>query len=269
MDRTRESVNRAIALTRLRRATYNTPSNSATLQPGCRQQPMAMPDSESRQPAVSIETHGCKLNQADSAALAAEFLEAGYRLASPGESADVCVVNTCTVTHVADRKARQALRSARRRNPQATVVATGCYAQRSPQDLKGLDQVDLVLGNTQKSGLVSLVGDWRDDTPAPCAAGSDAPLAGLSLVRTRAAVKIQEGMQIRPTVPTASSPKYAAGSAAYRLAGSSLRSNAILPTATRRSSSPARNSARTASTWRGLTSKAWSLGFSMRPDWPV
>ena len=153
-----------------------------------------MPDSESRQPAVSIETHGCKLNQADSSALAAEFLEAGYRLAAPGESADVCVVNTCTVTHVADRKARQALRSARRRNPRATVVATGCYAQRSPQDLKGLDQVDLVLGNTQKSGLVSLVGDWRDDTPAPRAAGSDAPLAGPSLVvRTRAAVKIQEG----------------------------------------------------------------------------
>ena len=82
-------------------------------------------------PTVAIETHGCKLNQADSGVLASELTQAGFRLVGEDESADVYLVNTCTVTHVADRKARQALRAARRRNPNATVVATGCYAQRS------------------------------------------------------------------------------------------------------------------------------------------
>ncbi len=81
-------------------------------------------------PAVYIETHGCKLNQADSQALALRFAQVGYRLVDAPGQADVHVVNTCTVTHVADRKARQALRSARRTNPAAVVVATGCYAQR-------------------------------------------------------------------------------------------------------------------------------------------
>ena len=87
-------------------------------------------------PAVAIQTLGCKLNQADSNRLAWEFIEAGFRLVAPDEPADVFVVNTCTVTHVADRKARHALRAGRRRNPNATVVAAGCYGQRSPEDLR-------------------------------------------------------------------------------------------------------------------------------------
>ena len=89
-------------------------------------------------PAVAIETHGCKLNQADSNLLALRFIESGYRLVGADESADVYVLNSCTVTHVADRKARHALRAARRRNPATTIVATGCYAQRSPGILEDL-----------------------------------------------------------------------------------------------------------------------------------
>ena len=154
---------------------------------------MAPKESAIRQPSVAIETHGCKLNQADSSILAAEFVEAGYRLAADGEPADVYVVNTCTVTHVADRKARQALRSAARRNPKATVVATGCYAQRSPQDLKGLDGTDMVLGNRQKRELVSLVDSRLDRAPVPCATGFDAAPVEPTVMRARAAVKIQEG----------------------------------------------------------------------------
>ena len=83
----------------------------------------------------AIETHGCKLNQADSLRLAREFVAAGYVRVSADGPADVYVLNSCTVTHVADRKARQALRAARRRNPDALVVATGCYPQRAPDDL--------------------------------------------------------------------------------------------------------------------------------------
>ena len=81
--------------------------------------------SEYSKPAVAIETHGCKLNQADSSALAWRFVESGYRLVSADEPADVYILNSCTVTHVADRKARHALRAARRRNPETTIVATG------------------------------------------------------------------------------------------------------------------------------------------------
>ena len=81
---------------------------------------------------VVIHTHGCKLNQADSSRLARQFAEAGYRVVPDGSPADVYVLNTCTVTAVADAKARQFLRSARRSNPDAIVVATaGCYPQRS------------------------------------------------------------------------------------------------------------------------------------------
>ena len=85
--------------------------------------------------AVAIHTHGCKLNQADSQELARQFQEAGYRLAAPHAPADIIILNTCTVTANADAKARQYLRAARRRNPNALIIATGCYAQRAPSEL--------------------------------------------------------------------------------------------------------------------------------------
>ena len=96
-------------------------------------------------PRVAIETHGCKLNQADSGSLATEFADAGFDVVGEDTPVDVYVVNSCTVTHVADSKARRALRSARRRHPNATIVATGCYAQRSPETLRQLNEVDLVV----------------------------------------------------------------------------------------------------------------------------
>ena len=106
---------------------------------------------------VAIHTHGCKLNQADSQALARRFREAGYRVVGPSADADVVVLNSCTVTAAADAKARQYLRAARRRNPGAVVVATGCYAQRAAADLDALPEVSLVIGNTGKTGLVESV----------------------------------------------------------------------------------------------------------------
>ena len=145
-------------------------------------------------PSVSIETHGCKLNQADSNVLASEFAKAGFRVVANDEPSDVYVLNTCTVTHVADRKARRSLRAARRRNPGATLVATGCYAERAPGDLDGLDEVDIVAGNTAKPALVRQVVDRMGGAVQPCAVGDDVDLArSPRAVRTRAMVKIQEG----------------------------------------------------------------------------
>ncbi len=145
-------------------------------------------------PKVAIETHGCKLNQADSNLLAREFAEAGFRLVSDAEPADVFVVNSCTVTHVADRKARHALRAARRRNPDATIVVTGCYPQRAPQDLRHLREVDIVAGNTGKATLVRQVVEWMGEARIPCAVGAETDVVlSPRIARTRAMVKIQEG----------------------------------------------------------------------------
>ena len=145
------------------------------------------------QPTVAIHTHGCKLNQADSQSLARQFRDAGYKLVEPSSSADVIVLNSCTVTATADAKARQFLRAAKRRNPDAVVVATGCYAQRAPADLESLEAVSLVLGNTSKSELVEASHRaLRGVLPAPIAP-APAPRERGTGLRTRAMVKIQEG----------------------------------------------------------------------------
>ena len=140
---------------------------------------------------VLIETHGCKLNTADSQRLANEFARSGYEIASTGETPDVFVLNTCTVTHVADKKARQALSRARRNFPEALIVAAGCYAEGGTADLEELNATDLVIPNTRKSEIVPIVAsrtgmEWQGPV------GADEAVIHL-LGRTRAAVKIQEG----------------------------------------------------------------------------
>ena len=107
--------------------------------------------------AVYIETHGCKLNQADSQKLAQSFNKEGFKIVDNVKEADVHVLNTCTVTHVAARKARSALRKGNRKNPQVFTVATGCYAERNPESLSGIDEVNLVVGNKEKENLVKQV----------------------------------------------------------------------------------------------------------------
>ena len=141
---------------------------------------------------VAIETHGCKLNLADSEALAVRFTRLGYTVVEPGEPADIHIVNSCTVTQTADRKARQALRSAHRRDQDALVVATGCYAQRAPQELAQIRGVGLVLGNSRKAELVEEVLRLRGEDAVPCVVEQVVKSSRLPR-RTRAFVKIQEG----------------------------------------------------------------------------
>ena len=142
-------------------------------------------------PTVAIETHGCKLNQADSGTLVAQFTQAGYRVVPTSEPADVYVVNSCTVTHVADRKARRALRAARRRSPGGMIVATGCYAERSHESLAAMGEVDLVVGNTGKDELVTRVVEWMGEPVGQ--GGYEVAYPGAPVTRNRAMVKIQEG----------------------------------------------------------------------------
>jgi len=144
-------------------------------------------------PSVAIETHGCKLNQADTAVLAARFEAAGFSLVGTDEPVDVYLVNSCTVTHVADRKARRSIRSARRRNPAATIVATGCYAERDPAALAELTEIDLLAGNGDKVRLVQDVVALRGGDASTCGVGSDEVPVSPKVLKTRAMVKIQEG----------------------------------------------------------------------------
>ncbi|HCP23808.1 MAG: tRNA (N(6)-L-threonylcarbamoyladenosine(37)-C(2))-methylthiotransferase MtaB [SAR202 cluster bacterium] len=137
---------------------------------------------------VSIHTHGCKLNQADSQVLARQFQQAGFTVVNSPGKADVVVLNSCTVTATSDSKARQYLRRARRANPDALVIATGCYAQRAKEDLSAMEAVSLVLDNREKEALVATVaGHLKTTNAAPLEIGQGAQ------GRSRAMVKIQEG----------------------------------------------------------------------------
>jgi len=143
-------------------------------------------------PKGTIHTHGCKLNQADSQVLAQQFQQAGFTVVRSAAQADVVVLNSCTVTANSDSKARQYLRRARRANPDALVVATGCYAQRAKDDLSSMEAVSLVLDNRDKPTLVSTIATKLGISVS--ASGENTPLAPLKLRgRSRAMVKIQEG----------------------------------------------------------------------------
>jgi len=144
---------------------------------------------KSKTPAVALDSLGCKLNQAEMQQLAAQLAQAGYRLVDSPDKADVYILNTCTVTHVADRKSRHLLRLARRRNPSARLIAIGCYAHRAPQELAALEGVDFVLGNDRKADLLSLL---------ESASGLSRPAGVISYPenstrRNRAFLKVQDG----------------------------------------------------------------------------
>ena len=139
---------------------------------------------------VALDTLGCKLNQAETELLAKQFVNAGYRLVSPVDDADVYILNTCTVTHIADRKSRHRLRLAHWRNPEAVLVATGCYAQRAPHELAQIEGVDLVLGNEEKPHLLELLEESGGiSNPAPVGSNTDYR----SGFRTRAFIKVCDG----------------------------------------------------------------------------
>ena len=106
---------------------------------------------------VAIATLGCKTNQFESASLIEQFEQGGYRVVPFTQPADIYVVNSCTVTAKTDAETRRLIRRARRLNPRARIVATGCYAQVAPGELEQMPEVDSVLGNLEKRDIVGLV----------------------------------------------------------------------------------------------------------------
>lgn len=106
-------------------------------------------------------TLGCKLNFAETSAIGRQLSEVGVRKARKGEKADVCVINTCSVTELADKKCRQAVRKLIKENPGAFVIVTGCYAQLKPEDIASIEGVDLVLGAEQKLDVIAYLDELK------------------------------------------------------------------------------------------------------------
>ena len=153
-------------------------------------------------PKFSITTLGCKVNQAESEAISQDLLGSEWSLTSNCESAEVCVVNTCTVTQRASMQSRQAIRKAIRSNPNARIIVTGCYAQTAPQEINKIDGVDHIVGHDKKLTISRLV---RSDGDAPLEGEASSASrirntarfqlmpAATSTSRTRPFLKIQDG----------------------------------------------------------------------------
>ncbi|MFH0941942.1 MAG: tRNA (N(6)-L-threonylcarbamoyladenosine(37)-C(2))-methylthiotransferase MtaB [Chloroflexota bacterium] len=140
---------------------------------------------------VALATLGCKLNQAESELIARNFTRAGYEIVPPDGEADVYLLNTCTVTHIADAKARKWLRASRKRSPQALVVACGCYAERAAGELAKATGA-ITAGNETKDSLLQVVSQHLGrQTPKNHDGCHSAPNSG----RNRSLVKIQDGCQ--------------------------------------------------------------------------
>lgn len=133
---------------------------------------------------IYVGSLGCKLNQSEMDDLAARLAAGGHQVVATPAGAELCVLNTCAVTHVAAQKSRQALRRLHRENPTARLVATGCYAGLTPAELRDLPGVELVIGNRDKDHLAALLGAAAPHRKSP----TEKPRS-----RTRAFVKIQDG----------------------------------------------------------------------------
>jgi threonylcarbamoyladenosine tRNA methylthiotransferase MtaB len=156
---------------------------------------------------VGFATLGCRLNQVDSQEIQAELEAQGFRTVPADQPADVVVVNTCTVTARAELSDRQAIYRARRLNPHARIVVTGCWAQTDPQAVARQAGVDLIVGNADKSRLPFLVDRLLAQPAAPAPAIEVSDIAGQRRLepatpprgvgRSRAFVKVQDGCQHR------------------------------------------------------------------------
>lgn len=150
---------------------------------------------------VAFHTLGCKVNQYETEALRMKFREKGYEIVGETEFADIYIINTCTVTGLADRKSRQYIRKMKKMNPESVVAVTGCYAQINPEEVEAVEGVNLVAGTNEKSKLIDYIEDFmRNGTPQvhvlPYEELKEYEKTGLVIEadsRTRAYIKIQEG----------------------------------------------------------------------------
>ncbi len=160
---------------------------------------------------AALHNLGCKVNAYETEAMTQLLKEAGYEIVPFEETADVYVINTCSVTNIADRKSRQMLHRAKKRNPGAVVAAVGCYAQVAAEKLQTDDAVDLIIGNNRKKDLVRLLEEYFDQRESEGSGAQDGGSQNTHVIdiaktreyenlsvrdaagHTRAFIKIQDG----------------------------------------------------------------------------
>ncbi len=148
---------------------------------------------------VAFHTLGCKVNTYETDAMEQMLLSHGYEIVSFENQADIYIINTCSVTNMADRKSRQMLHKAKKKNPNAVVVAAGCYVQAAPKEVLADAGVDLVIGNNRKQDLVQILEDYFKEhrEEAVIDINKEQEYEGLELDfvsdHTRAYIKVQDG----------------------------------------------------------------------------
>jgi len=155
---------------------------------------------------AAFYTLGCKVNQYDTEAISSIFKKCGYGFVPFKEKADVYLINTCTVTALSERKSRQMIRRAKKNNPDALVIVTGCYSQASPHEITGIEGVNLVIGTNERSKIKDYLEKLERENAiktaeAICSVGNIAKIkdfeemniTSFSGRKTRAFLKIQEG----------------------------------------------------------------------------
>jgi len=150
---------------------------------------------------VAIHTLGCRANQHESSIIADKFVELGWEVVDFNEQADVYVINTCTVTAKSDTTSRYFIRKAKKNNPQAKVVVTGCYAQIEPLEVARVEGVDFVVGNIEKTDIAKLINSEISDKIAVADIMQESEFRDKTVLsasgRARATIKIQDGCNYR------------------------------------------------------------------------
>lgn len=148
---------------------------------------------------VAYHNLGCKVNSYEMDAMLQALRQKGYQIVAFDEKADIYIVNTCTVTNIADRKSRQMLHRAKKTNPEGIVVAVGCYVQTDPQAVEADSAVDLIIGNNRKKDLVEILENYLNGVQSACVIDinrtSEYEEMRLTSTteHTRAYIKIQDG----------------------------------------------------------------------------
>ncbi|SUQ50501.1 tRNA (N(6)-L-threonylcarbamoyladenosine(37)-C(2))-methylthiotransferase MtaB [Clostridium neonatale] len=155
---------------------------------------------KNRKPSVAFATLGCRVNHYETEAMTEKFLREGYEITEFDNFADVYVINTCSVTNMSDKKSRQIIGRARRKNENAVIAAVGCYSQVSPDEVSKIDGVEVVLGTRNKGDVVYYVNKAKDEGKMQVAVGEvlkNKTFEELNIEeyqdKTRAFLKIQDG----------------------------------------------------------------------------
>jgi len=146
---------------------------------------------------INFYTLGCKVNQYETNAMAQKFIESGYIVVSNEEKSDICVINTCTVTNMADKKSRQIIRHAKQLNKEAIIVVTGCYAQVNKEELEKIEEIDIIIGNSDKTNIVSIVEQYSSKYKQVRKIEDEKEFQDFGSItyteKTRAVIKVQDG----------------------------------------------------------------------------